>query len=124
MVKFDRKLKLQKLFAPAETSDVSDELLEEKYTIQGVVHHQTTSTFNEGGHYVTYCFNEYDADWCKYDDGHVKQIGGGEQLPAAESNEVVNKDAYILVFRKRLPTEISRRASPPKSTTTGQTTKK
>ena len=40
MVKFDRKIKLQKLFSQAQgILNTAEDTLTEKYLIQGVVHH-------------------------------------------------------------------------------------
>ena len=114
LVRFDRKLKLGKLFnaanpkpqiqpidAATEANAATAEApsLAEEYIIQGVVHHQTKSVIGEGGHYLTYCYNEFDQDWCRYDDGSVRNIqrASGE----IEPSDVMNKDTYLLVYRKR-----------------------
>ena len=44
------------------------------------------------GHYYSVCKNVFNKKWYKYDDNDVLEIN---------ENEIVNKDAYLLFYRKR-----------------------
>ena len=48
---------------------------------------------SEGGHFITYCYDEFEKEWHRYDDNAVK--------PTSEYEEVNSKHTYILVYRKK-----------------------
>lgn len=60
------------------------------YRLIGVVNHSGTADF---GHYYAYCKDEYNAqdNWFEYNDSSVSAVREGE---------VVNKNAYVLLYRR------------------------
>ena len=86
---------------PVEDLDVTDFVLpsllehitnpaETHYRLIGVVNHSGTADF---GHYYAYCKDEYNRqdNWFEYNDSSVS---------AVRESEVVNKNAYLLLYRR------------------------
>ena len=86
---------------PVEDLDVTDFVLpsllehitnpaETHYRLIGVVNHSGTADF---GHYYAYCKDEYNRqdNWFEYNDTSVS---------AVRESEVVNKNAYLLLYRR------------------------
>lgn len=69
--------------------------------MQAVVHH--VGLGGEGGHYITYCKDEREKEWYLYDDSKVSKIQRDRV-----KDEVVNSNSYLLFYRRRERTVITK----------------
>ena len=66
--------------------------LQNTYDLIGVVNHMGSYT---SGHYTAFCLNEESKNWLLYNDDEVMEVRDDV------SNVVVNKNAYVLFYKKR-----------------------
>lgn len=81
---------------PSNGLTLSTTMLQHAYDLYGVVNHAGSM---EGGHYTAFCVNiaegEAEDRWLLFDDDHIMQVS--EDV----AHVVVNKNAYLLFYRRR-----------------------
>jgi ubiquitin C-terminal hydrolase len=94
--RFNNKQKLEiKVDFPIRGLDMSKYVLENKdnydmtYDLFAVAYHIGKVGY---GHYYAICYNIITKKWYKFEDSIVSEV---------KLNEIVNKDAYVLFYRKR-----------------------